>query len=173
MDIISGIALCVWLIFEALEKSNKVTDDIYDDGFIRMKILEPDGITIMYDSYKKSHNVLKADFKFERVSKYFNKEDWTVDSDNEKIKIKNIKLENSAICNLPSTVNFNSTGITFKGYEDIYKKFPTYLLCGENTKFDENGKPIGKFNVSFKNFDEVINLVQGYGIKIETLNDRL
>ena len=24
MDIISGIALCVWLIFEALEKSNKV-----------------------------------------------------------------------------------------------------------------------------------------------------
>lgn len=106
------------LFDNTITKSNNVTDDIYDDGFIRMKILEPDGSTIMYDSSKTSHNVLKADFKFERVSKYFG-DDWTVDNKNEKIEIKNINLSNSAICKLPSTVNFNSTEITFNGEEDF------------------------------------------------------
>lgn len=160
---------CSLMLFDkTITKSNKVTDDIYDDGFIRMKILEPDGITIMYDSDKTTHNVLKADFKFERVSKYFG-ENWTIDNTNEKIKIKNINLSNDAICNLPSTVYFNSlTGITFKGEEAILTDFPSYLLCGEKSESkDKDGNTIERFNVSFKNFSDIINIVAGDGIKIE------
>ena len=152
---------CSLILFDnTITESNNVTDTICDDGFIRMRILEPDGDTINYDSDKTSRNVLKADFKFERVSQYFG-EDWTVDSETEKIKIKNINLPNSATCNLPSTVNFNSTGITFKGEEEIKKNFPTYLLCGESADGE-------KFNVSFKKFTEVFKFTEGDNIKIDT-----
>ena len=108
---------CSLLLFDnTITNSNNVTDDICDDGFIRMRILEPDGDTIKYDSDKTTRNVLKADFNFGRISQYFGG-DWTCEADT--IKIKNINLSNDAICNLPSTVNFNSTGITFKGEELI------------------------------------------------------
>lgn len=158
---------CSFILFDnTITKSDNVTDDICDDGFIRMRILEPDGDTIKYDSDKTTRNVLKADFNFGRVSQYFG-EDWTCEADT--IKIKNINLSNDAICNLPSTVYFNSlTGITFKGEELIQTKFPSYLLCGERSETeDEDGNTIERFNVSFKNFLEVINITAGKGIKIE------
>ena len=86
-------------------KLNKSKDDIYNDGFIKMRILEPDGVTIKYDTNFANHNVLKADFKFDRVAEYFG-DNWKKEGDT--IEIKNIELENNAICKLPSNITIGN-----------------------------------------------------------------
>lgn len=147
-----------------------ITNDIYNDGFIKMRILEPDNDTIKLDS-SSNHNVLKADFKFERVADYFG-DNWK--KENNTIEIKNIILDYDADCTLPSNItigNENSeSNITIdnKKYSIITKQnqlfpklFPNYILCtNDNPSTNE-------INLEFKPYEEVVNIVNGDNISVE------
>ena len=104
---------CSLLLFDSnIKNGNKIdtitlsnkTNDIYNNGFIKMRILEPDNDTIILDK-SSNHNVLKADFKFERVSDYFG-DNWK--KENGKIEIGNINLDNTASCKLPSNITIGN-----------------------------------------------------------------
>lgn len=159
---------CSLMLFDkTISKSNKVTDDIYDDGFIRMRILEPDGVTIKYDTNFANHNVLKADFTFKRVADYFG-DNWK--KENNTIEIKNIILDNDATCTLPSNITIGNeksqSNITIdnKKYSIITKQnqlFPNYILC------TNNNPSTNKINLEFKPYEEVVNIVNGDNISVE------
>ena len=108
---------CSFILFDnTITKSDNVTDDIYDDGFIRMRILEPDGDTITYDSDKTTRNVLKADFTTERFYKLLSNDTFetfisknTEDENNGKITLKNVKLTSDATLEVPSKITIQCT----------------------------------------------------------------
>lgn len=173
------------LFDNTITKSNNVTDTICDDGFIRMRILEPDGDTINYDSDKTSRNVLKADFTTERFFKLLSNDTFKTfissnkeDENNGKITLKNVKLTSDATLEVPSKITIQSTtkdendvqnevqkSISFSEITNN-KMFPSFILCAEPQSKD--------YQIQFKPFGEVID-IQGEGnievSKIEELGD--
>lgn len=136
-------------------KLNKSKDDIYNDGFIKMRILEPDGVTIKYDTNFANHNVLKADFKFDRVAEYFG-DNWKKEGDT--IEIKNIELENNAICKLPSNITIGNKEYSITTKQNQF--FPNYVLC-------TNDNPsTNKINLEFKPYEEVVHIKGGNNISV-------
>lgn len=169
---------CSLMLFDSnIKEGNKIdkitlnnkTNDIYNDGFIKMRILEPDNNTIILDE-SANHNVLKADFKFERVADYFG-DNWKKEGNT--IEIKNIELENNATCTLPSNITIGNevsqSNITIdnKKYSIITKQntnqnklFPNYVLC------TNNNPSTNVINLEFKPYEEVVNIVGGNNISV-------
>lgn len=147
---------CSLILFDkTITKSNNVTDNICDDGFIRMRILEPDGVTIKYDTNFANHNVLKADFTFDRVADYFGN-NWKKEGDT--IEIKNIELENNAICKLPSNITIGNKEYSITTKQNQF--FPNYVLC-------TNDNPsTNKINLEFKPYEEVVQIKGGNNISV-------
>lgn len=94
---------------------NKTTNDIYNNGFIKMRILEPDNDTIILDK-SSNHNVLKADFTTERFFKLLSNDTFktfissnTEDENNGKITLKNVKLTSDATLEVPSKITIQCT----------------------------------------------------------------
>ena len=161
---------CSFILFDnTITKSDNVTDDICDDGFIRMRILEPDGDTIKYDSDKTTRNVLTADFTTERFYKLLSNDTFetfsSTDANNGKITLKNVKLASDATLEVPSDITIRCTT---KDENDVQKSisfseitnekvFPSYILCAEPQYQDEE-KQIKDYQLQFKPFEEVIDI---------------
>lgn len=175
---------CSLMLFDkTITKSNNVTDNICDDGFIRMRILEPDGDTINYDSDKTTRNVLKADFTTERFFKLLSNDTFktfisknTEDENNGKITLKNVKLTSDATLEVPSKITIQCTT---KDENDVQnevqkrisfseitndKMFPTFILCAEPQSTD--------YQIQFKPFGEVID-IEGEGNIVVTKKEEV
>lgn len=177
------------LFDNTITKSNNVTDEIYNDGFIRMRILEPDGDTITYDSNQTTHNVLKADFTTERFFKLLSNDTFISsdkeDENNGKITLKNVKLNSGAILEAPSNITIRCTtkdennvqkSISFSEITND-KKFPTYILCAEAKSQDDESQSQDEekrpkdYQIQFKPFNEVIDITGEGNIEVTKIGE--
>lgn len=109
------------------DTSNKYP--IYGDGYVVMRILEPDGITIDYvdKQFSKgepteentsgngnwSHNILKVNYPTDKIKESFNTDQFKLDNDGKIIFDTDGLIIGGASTTLPSTVNFGSWKLTF------------------------------------------------------------
>lgn len=109
------------------DTSNKYP--IYGDGYVIMRILEPDGVTIDYvdKQFSKgepteentsgngnwSHNILKVNYPTDKIKESFNTDQFKLDNDGKIIFDTDGLTIGGASTTLPSTVNFGSWKLTF------------------------------------------------------------
>lgn len=109
------------------DTSNKYP--IYGDGYVVMRILEPDGVTIDYvdKQFSKgepteentsgngnwSHNILKVNYPTDKIKESFNNDQFKLDNDGKIIFDTDGLTIGGASTTLPSTVNFGSWKLTF------------------------------------------------------------
>ena len=109
------------------DTSNKYP--IYGDGYVVMRILEPDGVTIDYvdKQFSKgepteentsgngnwSHNILKVNYPTDKIKESFNTDQFKLDNDGKIIFDTDGLIIGGASTTLPSTVNFGSWKLTF------------------------------------------------------------
>lgn len=143
------------------DTSNKYP--IYGNGYVVMRILEPDGVTIDYvdKQFSKgeptasgngnwSHNILKVNYPTDKIKESFNEDQFKLDNDGKIIFDTDGLAIGGASTTLPKTVNFGSWKLTFdKG--DMNTTDNYYLSVNSNGEVTSSAFPEYSYTISLGN----------------------